>query len=167
MIIPLMNLPLKTLWFCRFVSFALALGVGLSAGFWVLQWVGAPTGVPSAEVYASTSVVVQTAAVARALGAGPAVAVPDEPVAALASSRFNLVGVLAQGGAAGAALIAVDGLRPTPYVVGAKVGDAWVLHSVKQRQAVLVQPAAADEQASTGEAGLVLQMPPLDEAKLK
>lgn len=167
MIIRPMNLLPKTLWFSRFVTFALALGVGLSAGFWVLQWVGAPTGVPYAEVYAPTTVVAQTAAVARALGAGPAAAAPEEPGEALASSRFNLVGVLAQGGAAGAALIAVDGLRPKPYVVGAKVGDEWVLHSVKQRQAVLVRPASADGQASTGDAGLVLQMPPLAEAKLK
>jgi general secretion pathway protein C len=162
-----MSLPPQTLWFSRFVTFVLALAVGVSATYWVLQWAGAPTALaPSAEL-ATTPVVAQTAAVARALGAGPAMPAPDAQGDALASSRFSLVGVLAQGGAAGAALIAVDGLRPKPFAVGAKVGDVWVLHSVKARQAVLVRPAAPDGQASTGDAGLVLQMPPLAEAKLK
>ena len=168
MIMRPMSLPPKTLWFSRFVTFVLALAVGLSATYWALQWVGESAAVaPSMTAYAATPVVAQTGAVARALGAGPAATpMPDAQGAALASSRFSLVGVLAQGGIGGAALIAVDGLRPKPYAVGAKVGDAWVLHSVKSRQAVLVRPGAADGQASTGDAGLVLQMPPLPEAKL-
>lgn len=168
MIMRPMSLPPQTLWFSRFVTFVLALAVGLSATYWVLQWVGAPAAVASSPMaYAAPTVVAQTAAVAQALGAGPAATpLPDAQGTALASSRFSLVGVLAQGGVGGAALIAVDGLRAKPYVVGAKVGDAWVLHSVKQRQAVLVRPGAADGQASTGDAGLVLQMPPLPDAKL-
>lgn len=166
MIMRPMNLSPKTLWFSRFITFMLALAAGGSATYWVLQWVGVSKDLPSAMVYSATPVVAQTTAVARALGAGPATATPDEQGAAFASSRFNLVGVLAQGGAGGVALIAVDGLRPKPFAVGATVGEVWVLHSVKARQAVLARPAAADGTPEAGDAGLVLQMPPLPDAKI-
>ncbi|MFZ3220629.1 MAG: hypothetical protein WA174_11380, partial [Rhodoferax sp.] len=125
----------------------------------VLQWPAsaAPSGVAVADqlLPAQTS----TQAVARALGAsGGAGATGGSPALAapmLASSRFALTGVVAGPSQTGAALIAVDGKPPKPFVVGALVGDGWVLRSVQARRAVLAQPDAADA------AALVLEMPAL------
>lgn len=88
-------------------------------------------------------------ALARLLGAVPAQA----PVAASASSRFALVGVLAgrtSGG--GAALIAVDGKPARPFRVGVTVEAGLVLQSLEPRQARL--GASVD-----GPATLTLEMP--------
>jgi general secretion pathway protein C len=162
-----MNLLPNPVWFSRFVTFGLALLAGASAAYWAMQWVGqAPDSglfINQTQSVATTD----TVAVARALGGAGSAGAPAEKASPLAASRFSLVGVVAVGTSAGAALISVDGTRARPFEVGTKVGDSWVLHSVKTRQAVLVRPAAADGQASTGDAGLVLQMPPLTEAKLK
>jgi general secretion pathway protein C len=73
------------------------------------------------------------AAIARLLGATPAAAAP---VATL-SSRFQLLGVVAEGDGGGAALIAVDGKPAKPYRVGAPVDENLVLQSVAPRRAVI------------------------------
>lgn len=78
---------------------------------------------------------------------------------ALAASRFALTGVVASSSQHGAALIAVDGKPAKPYVVGSRVGEEWVLQSVQPRRAVLVPAGAADAQALTRGAELVLHLP--------
>ena len=93
---------------------------------------------------------VDASAVARALGAVDAQAVPQAS-AALAAGRMVLVGVVARTGKSGAALIAIDGKPPKPVAVGAKVGDDWVLASVASRHAVL--------RSATGVDSLTLDMP--------
>jgi general secretion pathway protein C len=73
------------------------------------------------------------AAIARLLGAVPAAATP---VASL-SSRFQLLGIVADADGGGAALIAVDGKPPKPYRVGALVDENFLLQSVDPRHATL------------------------------
>lgn len=91
------------------------------------------------------------AAIARLLGAAPggAVAAP----AASASSRFALLGVVAEADGGGAALISVDGKPPRPYRVGAAVDEGLVLQSVQPRRAAV----GASMQAPPT---LTLELPP-------
>jgi general secretion pathway protein C len=53
------------------------------------------------------------------------------------ASRFQLLGVLAGGPNAGAALIAVDGKPAKPFRVGAVVSDGLVLQSAQGRRVSL------------------------------
>jgi general secretion pathway protein C len=53
------------------------------------------------------------------------------------SSRFNLIGVVADRSQHGAALIAVDGRPAKPYRVGSAIDEGLVLQSVAPRSAVL------------------------------
>ncbi len=71
----------------------------------------------------------------RFFGGEPAVAVAT--VAPEASSRFVLLGVVADGDRQGAALIAVDGKPARPFRVGARLSDDFVLQSVTTRAATL------------------------------
>ncbi|MDB5881774.1 MAG: hypothetical protein JWP43_1652 [Ramlibacter sp.] len=81
------------------------------------------------------------ATVARVLGFNAAVATAAP--APSAASRFNLVGVVANRGHGGAALIAIDGKPPKPFRVGAPVDEGLVLQSVDARRAVLAPSAEA------------------------
>ena len=75
------------------------------------------------------------AAIARLLGSSPAAATAA-PVASL-SSRFSLLGVVADPDGGGAALLSVDGKPPKPYRVGSAVDEGLVLQSVQPRRAVI------------------------------
>jgi general secretion pathway protein C len=137
-------------------AFALAAVAAGSAVFWGLQ-LSEVTGA-SAHSAADQQPVLQvdSNAVARSLGA---VTVADAGAASpvLAPGRFALMGVVAGQSKAGTALIAVDGKAAKPFVVGARVGDEWVLHSVQARQVTLM-PRGSVAGADTGRA-LVLEMP--------
>jgi general secretion pathway protein C len=101
--------------------------------FWGLRLAGRSAG-PAVPVAPAPAPAVDTAALAKALGAG-IVAPAAAPVVA---TRLVLVGVLAgtaSGG--GAALIAIDGQPAKPYRVGAAVRDGLVLQSLARRQARL------------------------------
>jgi general secretion pathway protein C len=69
------------------------------------------------------------------------------------SSRFNLVGVVADRSQQGAALIAVDGRPAKPFRVGSVVDEGLVLQSVQPRRAVLAASA-------TGPAAVTLELAP-------
>jgi len=119
-----------------------------SLAYWGLRLSASPegVGVPAAV---PTVPAPDAQAMARLLGALPAQA----PVAASASSRFALVGVLAgrtSGG--GAALIAIDGKPARPFRAGATVDSGLVLQSLGPRQAYLGATAG-------GPATLTLEMP--------
>lgn len=73
------------------------------------------------------------AAIGRVLGA-TASAPTAAPVASL-SSRFALLGIVAEPDGGGAALISVDGKPPRPYRVGAMVDEGLVLQSVQPKRA--------------------------------
>lgn len=90
------------------------------------------------------------AAIARLLGA-TSTAAAAAPAASL-SSRFTLLGVVAEADGGGAALISVDGKPPKPYRVGATVDEGLVLQSVQPRRATV----AASMQATPA---LTLELP--------
>jgi general secretion pathway protein C len=122
--------------------------VAFSAVTWGLRWsaTGAVSSNTTAAVQASPEVDVSAAA--RSLGAAPVQAAAAPTLA----SRFQLQGVMAGGGNAGAALIAVDGKAAKPYRVGAVVADGLVLQSALGRRVSL--GAALD-----GPQTLVLELP--------
>ncbi|HXE23028.1 MAG TPA: type II secretion system protein N [Rhodoferax sp.] len=104
-----------------------------SVVFWALKFVPAPRA-PSAQPLQGTSVAADPQAVARLLGAnlqGPAAATGG------GESRYTLLGVVADRDHQGAALIAVDGKPPKPFLVGARVDDGLLLQSVAPRRALL------------------------------
>ena len=105
-----------------------------SAVYWVMKLGSSPASVPPAP-FAQTAPASDPAAIARLLGSTP-VAAAAAPVASL-SSRFNLLGVVAESDGGGAALISVDGKPPKPYRVGAAVDEGLVLQSVQARRAAI------------------------------
>ena len=109
--------------------------------FWGLR-LAAPSDALAPPAVASTpQAAADPAAVAQLLGAvstqAMAVAAPE------AASRFALLGVVADIGGQGAALIAVDGKPAKPFRVGAKVEEGFVLQSVTTRAASLGVSAQA------------------------
>lgn len=99
--------------------------------FWGLRMATPSDGARPPAVSTASALNVDSAAVARALGAQPVVervvAAPD------AASRFALLGVVADDTGRGAALIAVDGKPPRPYRVGATLAEGYVLQSLDAR----------------------------------
>ncbi len=110
------------------------LAAGLSVGYWVLQALGRSPLTPLAAT-AALPEAPEAAALARVLGATPqAAAVVAGPVAAPPlSSRYQLIGVVADRADGGAALIAIDGQPPRPYRVGAALEGGVVLQAVHRR----------------------------------
>lgn len=126
---------------------------GLGAGYWGLRIGG---GGPVTPVPATAPAVPRpdVASVARALGAAAPAAAEGGPVlAAPAPSRWRLLGVVAQPGQQGAALISMDGQPPRPYTVGATLDGGLVLQSVT-RQGVRLGPQMG------GASTVVLDVPP-------
>jgi len=116
----------------------LAAGAALTG--WLLILLGGSAWQP-VPVAAGTAVAAEPAAVARALGldGSPGSAGP----VAHTVTRLKLAGIVAQPGARGAALIAVDGQPPRPFLVGSAVGDGWVLSAVERRR-VRLSPTTGD-----------------------
>lgn len=135
-----------SLWWPALAAGSLWLAMGLSAGFWGLRlWAAAPL----APLPAAPLPLVQFSAesVGRALGERPSAGAEDEgPAPVTMASRLRLLGVVAQGGAQGVALIAMDSQPPRPYVVGAAVAEGLVLQAIGRKTARL-GPASG---ASTG-----------------
>lgn len=136
MIMPRMQMPLFSRWAPRWSTFLLALLLGVSMGYWVLRWPQAPVDVSAAaEVpQASGPVNLDARALTRLFGSD-SVAVAS-PVAT-PSSRMRLLGVVADPRGGGAAVIALDGLAPRSYRVGAVVTDGLLLQSVSPGRASL------------------------------
>jgi general secretion pathway protein C len=109
--------------------------------FWTLRLASPSDAVAPPAVSSNAAVTVDPAAVAKMLGVAP-----DQPAVAAtpdAASRFQLLGVVADAGRHGAALIAVDGKPPRPFRVGATVTEGFVLQSVSTRAASLGASADA------------------------
>ncbi len=132
-------------------TFALWALVAATVVYWGLK-ISTRTGASDAAPLARTETPADPAAVARLLGASPAVT-QGTPVASL-SSRFTLVGVVADSAHRGAALIAVDGRPARPFRVGTAVDEGLFLQSVDARRAVLAA-------SSNGPAVLTLELPSL------
>ena len=125
---------LSSRWAVAGSTFGLWALVAASAAYWGLKLSGTDT-VATAPPAARSPAPVDPAAVARVLGSSPAVATAAP--APSAASRFALVGVVANRGHGGAALIAIDGKPPKPFRVGSALEEGLVLQSVGARQAVL------------------------------
>lgn len=137
-------------WGTRLATLVLAALAALSGTYWALKSTHANS--VSAAAPAAGFAGLDPLALARALGGGGAVA----PVgaAAVPSTAYVLMGVLADSQKGGAALISIDGKPAKPYRVGATVDANLVVQSVVGRRAVL----AAD---MTGPAQMTLELPPL------
>jgi general secretion pathway protein C len=150
-------------WVPAWVAAVVWLGVGLLLGYGGLQgWgrgalsVPAPSSMPPEPS-------VNTANVARALGAvaqGP-VAMPVPSVAPVVPARYTLAGVMAVGrdGQTGVALIATDGQKAKPYRVGADIDGRWRVQSVAARTVVLSPLASVVHTDSQGPMTLTLPVP--------
>lgn len=145
----------NNIWWLRLATFSLAALAAASAAYWVLKWLGADAGQPTAAVLFSAPAQTDPQVVARLLGgaqtggaAAPGVALDN------AASRFKLTGVVAERSSGGYALIAIDGKPAKPYRVGTPVDAGLVLHSVAPRSAAL----AASQDAPVS---LTLELPKL------
>jgi general secretion pathway protein C len=141
---------LRNSWAVAATTFLLWGLVAASAVYGGLKFAAKPGGAPGGPPVVAPMVTADPAAIAALLGAvansGAA------PVASL-SSRFALIGVVADQSHSGAALIAVDGKPPKPFRVGANVDENLVLQSVDSRRAVLGA-------GSGGAPVLTLELPP-------
>jgi general secretion pathway protein C len=142
---------LQSRWAVAGATFVLWALVAASAVYWGLKLASRPGAAPAAPPAIRMPPAADPVAVARLLGAAPAVA-SAAPSPTLAS-RFTLVGVVASRSHKGAALIAVDGKPAKPFRVGAAVDEGIVLQSVEPRRAVLA--------SSDGSPALTLELPPL------
>jgi general secretion pathway protein C len=123
-------------WLPRLSAFAVALLLAASLVFWLLRWPAADAGGALAVPLATDDVPAASASdMQRLLGGtqAPADAVP----APEASSRFQLVGVVALGAGKGAALLSVDGKPARSYRIGSTVDAGWVLQSVQPRSVAM------------------------------
>lgn len=106
-----------------------------SVVFWGLRLAAPSDALAPPAVAGGPIVAPEPVVLSRLLGGVPteaAVTVVPE-----ASSRFALLGVVADGDKQGAALIAVDGKAARPFRVGGQVGEGYVLQSVTTRAATL------------------------------
>lgn len=136
----------------RLTAFLAWAALAASVVFWGLTMAGRSPVAPPHTVPVS-DVVVPGGDLSRLFGAAP-VAAPTEAAAAPASSRFQLVGVVAPRGARdpAVALIGVDGNPPRAYRVGRSVDADLVLLGVEGRSASLGKEG--------GPATVRLELPP-------
>jgi general secretion pathway protein C len=121
-------------WLPKVVTFALSAVAAASAGYWGLkEWrIPAPLDVSAALLKPTP---VTTGMVARALGGGMPLATGS--TAASPSTRYALVGIVANRSGGGIALISVDGKAAKPVRVGAFIDNRLMLQSVEGRRALL------------------------------
>ena len=117
-----------------------------SVVYWVLQFQGARSPAAAPAVSVSQAMLPAADATEAARVFGPAIEAPaPEPVAAVVvdpSTRFSLMGVVADRARRGVALLSVEGKPARPYRVGASIDNAYTLKSVTTRSAVLVDTAS-------------------------
>jgi general secretion pathway protein C len=148
-----MATTLQGRWAVRLTTLVLWMLVAGSGVYWTLRIASrAPAAMVAAPPRAAFAA--DPAAVARLLGAVPAMAAAAGVPAMSLASRFSLVGVVAERSRHGAALIAVDGKPARPYRVGAAIDQGILLQSVEARRAVLSASAG-------GPALVTLELPRL------
>jgi general secretion pathway protein C len=133
----LTTLPSK--WAVRGATFALWMLAAMAAAFWGLRMSAGTPPAPTGGVPGVAPIASDPAAVARLLGGGPVQAGAAMPSMA---SRFQLVGVVAQGQRNGIALLAIDGKPARPFRVGASLDQGLVLLAVEGRRAMIGPPGA-------------------------
>lgn len=157
MIIPAMQSPslqsTAKAWPTRLVTFFLAAVAAASAGFWTLRW-PLPTPSTHTPLPQAAEASIDTTKLAQLLGATTGKDSAEQTTPLATRAQYQLLGVIAQGGKRGSALIGIDGQPPKPYRVGERLSDQVVLQSVKARSAVL----ASDVNAADG---ITLELPRL------
>jgi general secretion pathway protein C len=127
-------------WAVAGATFLLWALVASSAVYWGLKMTSRAGGMPVAPVATRAPAAADPVALARLLGATPAVAAAG-PAAPSAASRFTLVGVISSASQHGVALISIDGKPAKPFRVGTTVDEGLVLQAVEPRRAVLAPSA--------------------------
>jgi general secretion pathway protein C len=141
-------------WWLRGATFSVAALAAASATFWGLK-LSAPVFLPpSITAQAPSLEASDNQAWVRLLGGQKADASPTPEAVDVSSTRFKLLGVVADANRQGHALIATDGKAAKPYRVGSPVEDGLILQSVSPRSAEL----ARSREAPTG---MTLELPKL------
>ena len=112
----------------------------LCAAYWALKFAGSTSAAVTVATVAGPAPGSEPADLAKIFG--PPLAAASAPVASIPklidpSTRFMLVGVVADRASAGVALISVEGKAARPYRVGSQIDDAYLLKSVALRSATL------------------------------
>ena len=140
----------------RIVTFLVAALAAASATYWGLKWTSPPAASPAMAAIFATPPLGDPLAVARLLGGGKVDTSPQAEAATVnASSRFKLLGVVADGHQRGYALIAVDGKPAKPFHVGSQIEDGLLLQAVSPRSAALAT-------SKSGPVSVTLELPKLD-----
>jgi len=130
-------------WPLRILTLAAWALAAWSATYWALQFAGgrAPAAVPVAAP--SLPPAVDPARVAQLFGPAIEAKAPEPmPVVVIdPSTRFSLVGVVADRARTGVALLSVEGRPARPYRVGSDIDNSYTLKSVTARSATLFESA--------------------------
>lgn len=126
-----------SIWGIRLATFALAALAAASAAYWGLKAWGVSASARSGMVAIASAPPLDPQALASVLGGGAAALRPQDSAVPVASSRYVLLGVVADRDSGGAALIAVNGNPAKPVRVGGAVDGRLFLQSVEGRRAVL------------------------------
>lgn len=132
-----------SLWWLRIATFSAAALVAASAAYWVLKFSAAAPEAHPPQAIMTHAPQADTGVVARLLGGGQAAIGAGQAAVVVAAAQFKLVGVVAEGGRGGYALIAINDQPARPYRVGAPVSDTLVLQSVAARSAALATDVMA------------------------
>jgi general secretion pathway protein C len=136
-------------WTLRLFTLSVWLWVGLSGAYWAFKFVTTQRVEATAALAAST-IVVDSKAVAKLLGATDNIAV--KPINTVASNKFFLFGLASSASGQGVALIALDGKPAKPYRVGSLVADDLLLKSISKTGVMLATSLKATE-------GVTLELP--------
>ena len=127
-------------WFVRLLTLLVWAGAAGSATFWALKHVQSDDGTGTVATIAPPLAQASPADMQRVLGrnlVAPVVAAAAPPRPADPAARFALLGVVADRGNSGVALLSIDGKAARPYRVGTEVEDGVKLVKVAAREATL------------------------------
>lgn len=128
-------------WFVRLMTLLVWAGAAGSATYWALKQVQSDNGLAVVASIAPPMAQASPADMQRALGrnvVAPVSAASAPPRPADPAARFALLGVVADRGNSGVALLSIDGKAARPYRVGTEVEDGLKLVKVAAREATLV-----------------------------
>jgi general secretion pathway protein C len=141
-------------WPARACAFGFSALAAASLVFWGIKIFADVTSPPAGPLKQGSVKQVDSAMVARALGASSATSgsgTAAVPFSDTVRNRFVLTGVVADVNQRGVALISVDGKPAKRISVGTPVTDEWVLEAVQNRRATL-SPISANARDQSADA---------------